>query len=151
MAYHRYILRVSFKSWASLVWHQVNKLFLFSKTISAEYASLAALLKPLHTRTKPPNPNQIIFFFDEKFLNRMKMPAARMADSCVLTMRMFPLSCTTRTSWRPTWWTTGNVEMWPPSSTDCNPLDYFMWCVVEREVNKCPHKTLSPSRPRSQM
>ncbi len=33
-------------------------------------------------------------------------------------------------------------EMWPPSSTDCAPLDYFMWCVVEREVNKCPHITL---------
>jgi hypothetical protein len=32
---------------------------------------------------------------------------------------------------------------WPPSSTDCNPLDYFMWCVVEREVNQCPHITLA--------
>jgi hypothetical protein len=27
-------------------------------------------------------------------------------------------------------------EMWPPSS-----IDYFMWCVVEIEVNKCPHIT----------
>jgi hypothetical protein len=34
-------------------------------------------------------------------------------------------------------------EMWPPSSTDCNPLDYFMWCIVDREVNTCPHKTLA--------
>jgi hypothetical protein len=34
-------------------------------------------------------------------------------------------------------------EMWPPSSTDCIPSDYFMWCVVEREVNKCPHNTLA--------
>ncbi len=34
-------------------------------------------------------------------------------------------------------------EMWPPSSTDCNSLDYFMWCVFEREVNKCPHITLT--------
>ena len=34
-------------------------------------------------------------------------------------------------------------EMWPPSSTDCNPLDYFMWVIVEREVNKCPHITLA--------
>jgi hypothetical protein len=33
--------------------------------------------------------------------------------------------------------------MWPPSSTDGNFLDYFMWCVVEREVNKCPHITLA--------
>jgi hypothetical protein len=29
-------------------------------------------------------------------------------------------------------------EMWPPSSTG-----YFMWCVFEREVIKCPHTTLS--------
>jgi hypothetical protein len=33
-------------------------------------------------------------------------------------------------------------EMWPPGSTYCNPLDYFMWCKVEREVNKCSHITL---------
>ncbi len=30
-------------------------------------------------------------------------------------------------------------EMWPPCSTDCNPVDYFMWCVdlmtdLDREV-----------------
>jgi hypothetical protein len=34
-------------------------------------------------------------------------------------------------------------EMWPPSSTDCNPSDFFMWCIVEREVTKCPHITLA--------
>jgi hypothetical protein len=33
-------------------------------------------------------------------------------------------------------------EIWLPSSTDCNPLDYFMLCVFEREVNKCPRITL---------
>jgi hypothetical protein len=33
--------------------------------------------------------------------------------------------------------------MWPPSSSDCNPSDYFMWCIVEREVNRCPHVTLA--------
>ncbi len=27
-------------------------------------------------------------------------------------------------------------EIWPPSSPGCNPLDYFVWCVFEREVNK---------------
>jgi len=27
-------------------------------------------------------------------------------------------------------------EIWPPSSNDCNPLDYFMWSEVERDVNK---------------
>jgi hypothetical protein len=30
-------------------------------------------------------------------------------------------------------------EMWPPSSTDCDPSDYFMWC----EVTKCPHISLA--------
>jgi hypothetical protein len=34
-------------------------------------------------------------------------------------------------------------EMLPPSSTGCNPLDYFMCCEVEREVNKCLHITLA--------
>ncbi len=34
-------------------------------------------------------------------------------------------------------------KMWPPGSTNCNTLDYFMWCVFEREVSKCPHITLS--------
>jgi hypothetical protein len=34
-------------------------------------------------------------------------------------------------------------EIWPPSSTYSNPLDYFMWCVVDREVNKCPHIILA--------
>jgi hypothetical protein len=38
-------------------------------------------------------------------------------------------------------------EMWPPSPQlnrlYCNPLDYFMWCVFEREVIKCPQITLS--------
>jgi hypothetical protein len=34
--------------------------------MSAEYESLPAMLKPLRTRRKPPNPNQIIFFSDEE-------------------------------------------------------------------------------------
>jgi hypothetical protein len=42
-----------------------QNVFIF-KNMSAENATLAALLKPLRTRSKPPNPNQIIFFTDEK-------------------------------------------------------------------------------------
>ncbi len=34
-------------------------------------------------------------------------------------------------------------EMWLPSLTDCNPSDYIMWCIVEREVSKRPHITLT--------
>jgi hypothetical protein len=37
------------------------------KNMSAENATLAALLKPLRIRSKPPNPNQIILFTDENF------------------------------------------------------------------------------------
>ena len=32
-------------------------------------------------------------------------------------------------------------NIWPPSSPDCNPCDYFLWGVCEREVNKHPHNT----------
>ncbi len=34
-------------------------------------------------------------------------------------------------------------EIWPPSLKYCNPLDYFLWSEVEREVNKHPHNTLA--------
>jgi hypothetical protein len=36
------------------------------KNMPAEYLTLAAMLKPLRTRRKPPNPNKIIFLSDEK-------------------------------------------------------------------------------------
>jgi hypothetical protein len=34
-------------------------------------------------------------------------------------------------------------EIWPPSSKDCNPLDYFKWSEVGREVHKQPHNNLA--------
>jgi hypothetical protein len=37
-------------------------------------------------------------------------------------------------------------EIWPPSSKDCNPSDYFMWSEVEREVSKHPHNILASRR-----
>ncbi len=37
-------------------------------------------------------------------------------------------------------------EVWPPSSPDCNPLDYFVWGVCERDVNRAPHNTLASLR-----
>ncbi|UYV66796.1 hypothetical protein LAZ67_4002874, partial [Cordylochernes scorpioides] len=33
-------------------------------------------------------------------------------------------------------------DIWPPNSPDCNPLDYYVWGVVERDVNKAPHTTI---------
>jgi hypothetical protein len=38
------------------------------------------------------------------------------------------------------------MEIWPPSSPNCNPLDSAMWCEFEREVNKQPHDTLASLR-----
>lgn len=32
-------------------------------------------------------------------------------------------------------------DLWPPSSPDCNPLDYYVWGVLEREVNNRPYNT----------
>ena len=32
-------------------------------------------------------------------------------------------------------------NIWPPSSSDCNPYDYFLCGVCERKVNKYPHNT----------
>ncbi len=34
-------------------------------------------------------------------------------------------------------------EIWPPSSLDWNPLEYFMWSEFEREVSKYTHNTLA--------
>ncbi len=33
-------------------------------------------------------------------------------------------------------------DLWPPSSPDLNPLDYFWWSVIEKEVNVTPHPNL---------
>lgn len=33
-------------------------------------------------------------------------------------------------------------DLWPPSSPDCNPLDYYLWGVVEAEVNSKAHLTI---------
>ncbi len=30
-------------------------------------------------------------------------------------------------------------DMWPPSSPDLNPLDFFVWSALEELVNKSPH------------
>lgn len=45
-------------------------------------------------------------------------------------------------------WMTRNLhnhitpDIWPPSSPNLNPLDYYVWGVVERETNKQPHNTI---------
>ena len=33
-------------------------------------------------------------------------------------------------------------EVWPPSSPDCNPLDYYVWGKCERTINRSPHNTV---------
>ncbi len=37
-------------------------------------------------------------------------------------------------------------EFWPPSSPDLNPLDYYVWGVVERDANKAAHPNLDSLR-----
>ncbi|QQP36918.1 Uncharacterized protein FKW44_022160, partial [Caligus rogercresseyi] len=38
-------------------------------------------------------------------------------------------------------------DLWPPSSPDCNPLDYFFfWDMVENKTNKHAHNTLDSLR-----
>lgn len=32
-------------------------------------------------------------------------------------------------------------DVWPPSSPDLNPLDFFVWGVAERDTNRSPHNT----------
>ena len=34
-------------------------------------------------------------------------------------------------------------NMWPPNSPDLNPMDYYVWSVVERETNRHPHNTIA--------
>ncbi|XP_043228175.1 uncharacterized protein LOC122384643 [Amphibalanus amphitrite] len=33
-------------------------------------------------------------------------------------------------------------DLWPPSSPDRNPLDYFFWGVIEAKTNKHAHNTV---------
>lgn len=37
-------------------------------------------------------------------------------------------------------------EFWPPSSPDLNPLDYYVWGVLERETNKRAHNNTDSLR-----
>ncbi|QQP37032.1 Uncharacterized protein FKW44_022323, partial [Caligus rogercresseyi] len=37
-------------------------------------------------------------------------------------------------------------DLWPSSSPDCNPLDYFFWGMVENKTNKHAHITLNSLR-----
>ena len=49
-------------------------------------------------------------------------------------------------------WLQDNLDMvwtpdfWPPNSPDLNPLDYFIWGIVERVSNKKPHNSLDSLR-----
>jgi len=49
-------------------------------------------------------------------------------------------------------WLSDNVDMfwstefWPPNSPDLNPLDYYVWSVVERITNKSTHSNMTSLR-----
>jgi len=40
------------------------------------------------------------------------------------------------------WW----KEFWPPNSPDLNPLDFYVWGVVERVTNKSRHPNVASLR-----
>jgi len=46
-------------------------------------------------------------------------------------------------------WLLDNIDMfwskefWPPNSPDLNPLDYYVWSVVERVTNKSRHPNVT--------
>uniref|UniRef100_T1HE22 Tc1-like transposase DDE domain-containing protein n=1 Tax=Rhodnius prolixus TaxID=13249 RepID=T1HE22_RHOPR len=37
-------------------------------------------------------------------------------------------------------------EYWPPNSPDLNPLDFYVWSVVERATNKSRHPNVASLR-----
>ena len=37
-------------------------------------------------------------------------------------------------------------EFWPPNSPDLNPLDYYVWSVVEKVTNKSRHPSVTSLR-----
>jgi len=49
-------------------------------------------------------------------------------------------------------WLSDNIDMfwskefWPPNSPDLNPLDYYVWNVVERVTNKSKHPNVTSLR-----
>ncbi|XP_011863807.1 PREDICTED: uncharacterized protein LOC105559817 [Vollenhovia emeryi] len=49
-------------------------------------------------------------------------------------------------------WLSDNIDMfwskdfWPPDSPDLNPLDYYVWGVVERQANKSRHPNVNSLR-----
>lgn len=49
-------------------------------------------------------------------------------------------------------WLSDNLDMfwskefWPPNSPDLNPLDYYVWSVVERVTNKTRHPNVASLR-----
>ena len=38
-------------------------------------------------------------------------------------------------------WVLGK-EVWPPSSPDCNPLDFYLWGVLEKDINRRPYNIM---------
>ncbi len=108
-------------------------------------SNCAGVLKALRTRRKPANPNHINSYLMIKFsiIIRIKRQTARTTDIIVLTLKMPLLLCTTKTGWRPSLMNHQLKGIWPPSSPDYNPIDYFMWSEFESEVSKQPHNILA--------
>jgi hypothetical protein len=95
------------------------------KNMLVEYVTLAAMLNLC-----APEENHLIkikqfSFLMRKILTRMERQTARITDRCVLTCPRLAQPGLAEGQPDDHWL----KEMWPPSSTDCIPLDYFMWCI----------------------
>jgi len=132
--------------------------------MSAEYKTLAAVLKVLRDRrvisskghVMPPhffetgqrvNTKEYIKVLDTVVKPLMELLPQRVSP-CVSQQDKTPAHTANITQN----WLKANLkdhwpkEIWPPSSPDCNSLDYFMWGTVDREVKKQPHFTLASVR-----
>ncbi|KYN39306.1 hypothetical protein ALC56_06315 [Trachymyrmex septentrionalis] len=54
------------------------------------------------------------------------------------TIKVRQMLSEARTKW--------SKEFWPPNSPDLNPLDFYVWGVVERVTNKSRHPNVASLR-----
>ena len=54
------------------------------------------------------------------------------------TIKVRQMLSEARTKW--------SKEFWPPNSPDLNPLDFYVWGVVERVTNKTSKRRIIESR-----
>ena len=41
-----------------------------------------------------------------------------------------------------------SLNIWPPNSPDCNPCEYYLWGVIERDTNRTSCNTMAKLKAR---